>query len=931
MHSVRRTGCLAAVILALVALAPACGREASTEIQTEVTQVPEPAVVVAPPPLEVEFAGCAGGEKQANTCMLGEDRALSLWVKGEPATVFVDATVVKATATEEIDGGWRSTVRIPAGGKELRVERGTATPWTLGLVERPPTPILDRIRKTLPEQNDPKRTPGAEAGLKAIEAELGKMGAFERAEALRLATVLTWDVGRDGSGYGRRALAAAMEYGDPGMILDRASVLVYMLGPGSKDASWVVDLATLYSDNVADGLRILRWQIHIADYEFEVGETGRGLESLRICERMARRLGFREDESSAGARLAGELGTYGLEAERAVVVERLVARSSASTPDTVCLDATALANLGSSLLYAKMTADGGLDPEPLLRRSIAKFETDAVRCEAGENADWKYNLAFAHTNLVLSAVLDRRWEDVDARLRWFDGRRVGDLATSVALSRVQLALSRGDVRAARRLLPRSGHRRLLVEWRRAMVTAQVHEAAGDRKAALASFLEAEEVVGRMMNSVGAGEVRSGSALGLRAGAAHAIRLLDADRRTHDAAIVARNSRVRALRPVGRAARLASMSAAQRREWSAAIGAYESARDKVADNLTRAWLVPADERASMLSDETGLRDAMHAAYTRAFEVLAKVEIAERAPRMPPSGDLWLVFHPRVDAPDGWYGIASTATASVVRSISLPKEGSPPEELSEALLQPFSAEIDAARSISVLPSGPLLDVPFHELPWRGEPLIAHAPVLWAADFDASRTDAPPSLRALVVGDPETRLAGIGRLPRARAEAEAVSAALGARGFSSNVLVGAEATLAGVLGGLHGAQWFHFAGHGLANSSDPWDSALPLAGEAVLTARDILALPEVPHTVVLSGCETAATRSGEALSLATTFVLAGASTVVGSTTDLGDDDAADMAETLYRHAQVGDGAAWFRAAVLDGRARGRAWTTGLRIWSP
>jgi hypothetical protein len=928
MHSVHRTGCLAAVIVALVAFGPACAREGAAEIEAEVTQVPEPPVVVAPPPLEVEFAGCAGGEKRANTCMLGEERALSLWVKGEPAVVFVDATVVKPTVTEEIDGGWRSTVRIPAGGKQLRVERGMATPWTLGLVERPPTPILDRIRKKLPEQNDPKRTPGAKRGLKAIEAQLGKMKPFERAEALRLATVLTWDVGRDGSGYGRRALAAAMEYGDPGVVLRVATILNHMVEEGSADANWITELETLYVENVAGADAIVAWQLDAAAYALTTGETGRGLELLRRAEAMARRLGMRAQELAAVASLAAGLGTYGLEAERVAALDRFIARSGASSVDSVCDDAIDMANTASSLVYARMTTDRALDADPLLQRTLAKFETDAIRCEPGRNADLRRAVAFTHANFVLAAVLAEDWKKVEKRLRWFDGRKVGDIAPSVRLSRAQLALSRGDFAMARRHLPRTGDRRSLIEWRRAMVSGHIHEAAGERRAALAAFLTAERIADRMMTSVGVAEVRGGAALGLSRGAAHAIRLLVADGRAHEASAVARNSRVRALRPAGRIAQLANMTVSQRQAWSRALGEYEAARDKLAADLTRAWSVPADERVSIAREQTSLQETMRVAYARAFEVLENMEVPEKVQREPVPGDLWLVFHPGVE---GWYGVASASSATVVRPIALPPEGGAPEAVSRALLEPFADEIAAATSISVLSMGPLLDVPFHELPWVGKPLIAHASVSWMADFDGARNVGPVGARALVVGDPATHLAGIGRLPRARAEADAVSKALEARGFEVSVLLGAKATVAGVLGGIRDAGWFHYAGHGLSSSSDPWDSALPLAGEALLTARDIFALSEVPHTVVLSGCETAATPSGEVVSLATTFVLAGASTVIGATTDLADDDAADMAATLYRNIDAPDGATWFRAAVLDGRARGRAWTTGLRVWSP
>lgn len=915
-------------MLALLAQA-FCGRD-DTSAAAEAATAIDPHVDLSE--LRVEFAGCEAGERGANTCVLNESSALTLWIEGERVSRIAAAgqDVVPVHA-EAVDEGWRYHLVIPSGADELGVERDGAAAWSLRLLPPQPQRILDEIIATLPKQHAAGRSPRVEAVLVQLEAKLASMAPTEKIAALRLGTVLSWDLGRDGAPYGRRALAAALDSNDAARVLDTANLLLHMVDESSAEASWVLDVETLYATNVEDGIRLARWELDAAHHALHVGEAGKGIAHLRDAEARARRLGLRDEELIASARLGVELATHGREAERAAAISRFLVRVQQSTAESACPDAANLANAAASLAYAKLTGASEVDPEPLLRIAIAKFETDPILCKPENNPDWHDAHALARVNFVLAAVIDERWDAVQERLAWFDGHSlVGNRRNSVILSRAELALERGQVADARRHLRGVAEAQELVEWRHQVLRGRIEERSNNAAAALDAYLAAERVVDQLAQGAGVEPARDGATVGIHRGAALAIMLLARSGRDAEAAEIARVSRARTLRPVGVAARVAFLTQHQRQQWSDSMREYDAARDRIAEELTSAWSLPTDEREAMFRTHEPLRAQMRSAHERAFDILAAAKAPRHALGKPRADETWLVFHP---APTGWLGVALSVEGAKVRKIDLEPGSATSETLGHALLDPFDAELASGRAVKVLAMGALLDVAFHDLSWRGQSLIEHTPVSWTVDF-AFAAASPPGVTArasaLVVADPTTFASGVGRLPHAGEEAATVATALGQRGWSVESLLGEGATLPSVLEQLRSADWLHYAGHGLAETASAWDAALPLAGEAQLTVRDILTGGRVPQTVVLSGCNTAATRSA-GLSLATAFVLAGSRAVVGSTTELVDADARAMSEALYRHLDVPDPRAWVRAAILDGRARGAAWTTSVRLWTP
>src|SRR5690606_14910410 len=100
------------------------------------------------------------------------------------------------------------------------------------------------------------------------------------------------------------------------------------------------------------------------------------------------------------------------------------------------------------------------------------------------------------------------------------------------------------------------------------------------------------------------------------------------------------------------------------------------------------------------------------------------------RAPAPGELLLLYFP-LDA-HRWLAFAAAETGVETAVVDLELSPLPigvevwsDAELagwSERLLAPLAEEIDRARAIRVLPSFGMQALPFHALPWRGQPLLA-----------------------------------------------------------------------------------------------------------------------------------------------------------------------------------------------------------------
>ncbi len=231
----------------------------------------------------------------------------------------------------------------------------------------------------------------------------------------------------------------------------------------------------------------------------------------------------------------------------------------------------------------------------------------------------------------------------------------------------------------------------------------------------------------------------------------------------------------------------------------------------------------------------------------------------------------------------------------------------ERLGELLFGEAKAEIGRAKRLRVIVDGALAWLDVHALPFEGAPLITRAPVVYGADLalpaspaaDKASADAGARRVALIVSDPT------GDLPSARKEGEAVKGVLGEGPNDLRVLVGRDATAARVREELRGAELFHYAGHGIFRGREGSESALPLAQGGSLTLGDVLTLAHAPAAIVLSGCEAGRQQdsaSEGAANMAQAFLVAGASIVVAPVRVVEDDQAANLAAMLHRHARPG-----------------------------
>jgi len=236
----------------------------------------------------------------------------------------------------------------------------------------------------------------------------------------------------------------------------------------------------------------------------------------------------------------------------------------------------------------------------------------------------------------------------------------------------------------------------------------------------------------------------------------------------------------------------------------------------------------------------------------------------------------------------------------------------EVLANELVMPFADEIRAASQVVFVVSGELARVPFHALPFDGEPLIARLAVSYAPSASLlGRLATVPvaDLPILVVGAPsnmEVRdpdgvnpARPLRPLPGARSEAEAIGALV----QESRVLID-DATAAEVAGELPKFRVVHLATHGIVDAQSPWRSAIMLANGDQLSVSDLMGLALNADLVVLSACSSGTgelTRGEEVLGLARGLLAAGARAVIVSLWDVYDVPTRALMVELHRLLQT------------------------------
>ena len=187
-----------------------------------------------------------------------------------------------------------------------------------------------------------------------------------------------------------------------------------------------------------------------------------------------------------------------------------------------------------------------------------------------------------------------------------------------------------------------------------------------------------------------------------------------------------------------------------------------------------------------------------------------------------------------------------------------------------------------TLYVVATGPLADVPFAALRWRGRYLIEERPVARLPGIAALRCTASSwDQRAILLGDSRGDLSEAAREVRELAAAMGVSASVG------------PAADRRVLTSARGARILHIAAHGIMTSSG---RAIVLA-DGELTAADVLDARLDPRVVVLSGCATAASDDAESWNgFPSAFLAAGSRYVVATLRSVDDSAAARVTAAYY-----------------------------------
>jgi CHAT domain-containing protein/tetratricopeptide (TPR) repeat protein len=275
-----------------------------------------------------------------------------------------------------------------------------------------------------------------------------------------------------------------------------------------------------------------------------------------------------------------------------------------------------------------------------------------------------------------------------------------------------------------------------------------------------------------------------------------------------------------------------------------------------------------------------------------------------------------------------------------------------ELGRLVIDPIFTE-STPELLIIVADGALNLVPFDAIAHpAGGALIDHSEVVHApsatvlALLDNSRRSsaAATTERAAVPGvdldlvafaDPvgsteDPRIEDLSRLPGAVDEVTQVAAAVRAAGLSARVLIGVDADLQALETIGQTARILHLATHGVLDLERPWASGLLLVDAGVkrlISPTDLLSLDLSAELVVLSACDTShgtlndVEGAGQgAMSLAQSFIAAGAPRVVSTLWQVDDASAGLLMDAFYRGLLAGQRpSAALRSAKLALRASG------------
>lgn len=892
---------------ALLGLLLSCG---------EPPAAPTPAAVPIPTLARpaIELAGCR--EHAGERCMLEADApaVLHVWID-LPASADVSITLdgePVARQVHAVDGGQRFTIPVPASARRLELAGQDPTwdaPWVLSLEREVLAPVVLAARR---EANAGQLQAAAERLRPVLQTASGR----DRLDALQLGRRLLPQDDPEALRWTEAAAALALQLGRARDFADAAAAATSLhISRGELSAAhrWLGRLEPYAA--TSDEARV--WARYYAGVlASRTGDLGTALRSFDEAHRGASRLGMLDEMLNASELLGPALAELGRSQDALAVIRETLALADA-------FDCKSRARvLGNSGWAQLLLAEAGLDhdpPAPLLDEQLALVREDGA-CPDAETA------AFARVNLALVALAEHEPEEA---LTWLDELRehprpsylapwIDEITAQIGLESGRWWLCPPEI--AR---PDPGGSEPGLRFTALVRHARTLERWGLHEPALAGYLAAEDVLEQALTTLG---VDTGRELFLAGRSASAIGLVDglvARGRVDEALCRARLARSRALRSLDRAADLASASPEERERRRARRIEYLALRDRITREQQDDWRLSDAERRhrearrrDQLSDAEALLDGAvlaHGGRPGGCEALAG----------PAPGEVVLVQFPSDRG--HWLLVADEAGVDVTAM-------APGDEGAAAALRSFEDRIVAARRIRVIPTGEGWSIPFHTLRVGEGTLLDVAPIVWALDLGERRSRVRAvERRALVVADPSEDL------PHARREAAAVGQRLREQGFVVDAREGSEATRAAIVERLAAVELFHYAGHGTHAGPSGWGAALLLHDGDTLGVGDILALPEVPAGVVLTGCDTATVRRDTlegGMNLGHAFVLAGAQWVLAAEGKVDDALALELGEAMAEGRPDLDGAhaaATLRRAQLRLRPGPAAGWEAFRILVP
>lgn len=240
-------------------------------------------------------------------------------------------------------------------------------------------------------------------------------------------------------------------------------------------------------------------------------------------------------------------------------------------------------------------------------------------------------------------------------------------------------------------------------------------------------------------------------------------------------------------------------------------------------------------------------------------------------------------------------ARAGTRAVLLGEQPKLEDSTRADLGETLLGPLRGKIEG-KSLLVVPTGQLLELPFELLPAPGgQSFLAQThEVSYIPSLSILSHGDSGAQGSLLVGAPQYKK--LPPLPFTRGEVEDTASRLKDSGLSCDVFLGGEASTDAMQSlAWEQYRYIHFATHGVLGRSP----SLMLSADQPLSMSDIMGLPLKAELAVLSACKTGRGKvvPGEGvLGMSRAFLFAGARNVVVSLWSVDDASTAKLMDKFY-----------------------------------